>query len=182
MDSPWLVTPEVSLVAHTIQLAVAPVFLLAGIGGFLNVCASRLARVIDRARVVEGLVLRSTGPEHDRLIDEIRILDRRITVVNAAIFLSVLAALLISSVVILLFASNLVEASIGTIISLLFVGSMTSIAAAFAIFLYETRLGSRVTHIRNEVLYHKEEIEQAATAHGPRPSKPLPAVSGDKTI
>lgn len=178
MASPWLVTPEVTLVAHTIQLAVAPVFLLAGIGGFLNVCASRLARVIDRARVVEGLVLRSTGAEHDRLIDEIRILDRRITVVNAAIFLSVLAALLISAVVILLFASNIVVMSIGTVISLLFVGSMSSIAIAFAIFLYETRLGSRVTHIRNEVLYHKVEADQAVATEGPRPSKPLPTING----
>lgn len=170
MPVPLLGAPEVSLVAHTIQLAVAPVFLLAGIGGFLNVCASRLARVIDRARAVEALVMRSTGAEHDRLIDEIRILDRRITVVNAAIFLSVLAALLISAVVILLFASNLIDVNLGTVISLLFVGSMTSIAAAFAIFLYETRLGSRVTHIRNEVLYHK--VESELLSDGPRPSKP----------
>jgi len=169
---PVLATTEVSLVAHTIQLAVAPVFLLAGISGFLNVCVGRLARVIDRARAIETQVMRSTGAEHDRLIDEIRILDRRITVVNATIFLSVLAALLICAVVILLFASNMVDVEIGMIISVLFAGSMISIAAAFAIFLYETRLGSRVTHIRNEVLYHQAETDQVGD--GPKPSRPLP--------
>ncbi len=152
-----LASPEVSQVAHTIQLAVAPVFLLAGIGGFLNVCASRLARVIDRARVVEKLVPQSLGREHDRLIDEIRILDRRISVVNTSIFLSVLAALLICAVVVLLFASNMVGINMGTLIALLFIGSMLSIGSAFAMFIIETRLGSRVIHIRNEILYHQED-------------------------
>jgi hypothetical protein len=150
-----LASPEVSVVAHTIQLAVAPVFLLAGIGGFLNACVARLARVIDRARAVEKLVLETSGKEHDRLIAEIRILDRRISVINAAIFLTVLSAVLICLVVILLFASNLIEANLGTLIALLFIGSMVSIGAGFATFIIETRLGSSAVHIRNEILYHE---------------------------
>lgn len=162
-----LTSPEVSEVAHTIQLAVAPVFLLAGIGAFLNVCASRLARVIDRARAVEKLVTQTFGAEHDRLIDEIRILDRRISVVNSAIFLSVLAALLTCAVVILLFASNLADINLGTLIALLFMGSMISIGAGFAMFIVETRLGSRVIHIRNEILYHQSENDAAG---GDRPN------------
>jgi hypothetical protein len=43
-------SPELTHLAQIIQLAVAPVFLLAGLGAFLNVCAGRLARIIDRAR------------------------------------------------------------------------------------------------------------------------------------
>ncbi len=49
---------SVVTVAQVIQLAVAPVFLLAGIGAFLNVCAGRLSRIVDRARTVEPLLLR----------------------------------------------------------------------------------------------------------------------------
>jgi hypothetical protein len=154
-----LTFPEVSVVAHTIQLAVAPVFLLAAIGAFLNVCAMRLARVVDRARFIEAHLPRSKGKEHDRLIDEIRILDRRISVINAAIFLSVLAAVLICAVVILLFASNLLGANMGTAIAILFIGSMISIAVGYAIFIVETRLGSRAVHIRNEILFHETEEE-----------------------
>ena len=43
-------------IAHVIQLSVAPVFLLAGIGAFINAFASRLGRVFDRKRfrVVAG--------------------------------------------------------------------------------------------------------------------------------
>jgi hypothetical protein len=152
-----LTQAEVTVVAHTIQLAVAPVFLLAGIVAFINVCAARLARVIDRARAVEALVLATTGETHDRFIGEIRILDRRIKVVNQAILLSVVAALLVCAVVVLLFASSLIEVNLGTLIALLFIAAMLSIGSAFGVFIYETRLGSRVIHIRNEILYHRAE-------------------------
>lgn len=152
--------PQVSQVAQTIQLSVAPVFLLAGIAGFLNVCAHRLARVVDRARAVEALVLATRGKEHDRLIDEIHVLDRRITVINFAIFLSVLSAVLICIVVILLFLSELIDAHFGTLIALLFIVSMISLAMGFATFIYETRLGSRAVHIRNEILYHRAEADE----------------------
>ena len=46
-------TPAVNEIAHLISLAIAPVFLLAGIGSILNVLAARLARVVDRARRLE---------------------------------------------------------------------------------------------------------------------------------
>ncbi|MFZ2983032.1 MAG: DUF2721 domain-containing protein, partial [Sphingobium sp.] len=116
--------PQVAQVAQTIQLALAPVFLLAGIGAFLNVCAGRLARVIDRARNVERLVLETRGAEHDRLVDEIRKLDRRMTVVNTAIFLTVASGAAVCLVVILLFLSELVNAHLGTAIALLFITAM----------------------------------------------------------
>ena len=40
-------------VAHVIQMAVAPVFLLTGVGAILTVLTNRLARIIDRARILE---------------------------------------------------------------------------------------------------------------------------------
>ena len=79
---------SVSTVAQVIQLAVAPVFLLAGIGAFLNVCAGRLSRIVDRARNIEPLLLASRGAEHARRLQEIRTLDRRMGMVSWAIFFS----------------------------------------------------------------------------------------------
>ncbi len=156
------VIPQVSQVAQTIQLALAPVFLLAGIGAFLNVCVSRLARIIDRARAVEELVLTTRGKEHDRMVGEIRVLDRRMSVVNGAIFLSVASACAVCLVVILLFAGNLLGAHLGTPVAILFSLAMLLQAGAFATFIQEIRLASRTIHIRNEVLYHKAEEEEAA--------------------
>ena len=147
----------VSEVAAIIQLAVAPVFLLAGIGAFLNVCVSRLARIVDRARQVEAQMFGSRGAEHDRLQGEIRILDRRMALVSRAIWLSVLSAILTCAVVVLLFAGSLVDAEFGTSIALLFIVTMVAIGLAFAVFLLETQVASRAVRIRNEVLEHEAD-------------------------
>jgi hypothetical protein len=158
---PTIDAPEtaVTAVAQVIQLAVAPVFLLAGIGAFLNVCASRLARIVDRARTLEPRMLGARGREHDRLLGEIRILDRRIKLVSQAIFLSVLSALLICAVVVLLFMAGLTGAHLGTLISLMFIAAMIATGAGFFIFLVETRVSSASVRIRGDVLDHKEEEE-----------------------
>jgi Protein of unknown function (DUF2721) len=148
---------SVITIAQIIQLAVAPVFLLAGIGAFLNVCALRLARIVDRARGIEPRLLASRGEEHDRLLQEIRQLDWRIGVVNWAIFFTVLAAVLTCAVVVLLFAAGLTGAHFGTVIALLFIASMIAIGAGFFIFLVETRVASRSVRIRNDVLEHQAE-------------------------
>ena len=149
---------SVATVAQIIQLAVAPVFLLAGIGAFLNVCANRLARIVDRARALEPRLLASRGAEHDRLLGDMRILDRRIRLVSHAIFLTVLAALLICLVVVLLFAASLTNAHFGTPVALLFIASMISIGSGFAVFLWETRIAARAIRVRSELLEHNPEV------------------------
>lgn len=147
----------ITLIAQTIQLAVAPVFLLTGIGAFLNLCAGRLGRVIDRARAVERMVLESTGEEHDRLVYEIRKLDRRMSVVNNAIFLSVASAIAVCLVVVLLFSAQLFDVHMGTPIALLFILAMALMITALCTFMVEIRLAAHTIHIRREVLYHQAE-------------------------
>ena len=151
---------RVTEIAAIIQLAVAPVFLLAGIGAFLNVCAGRLARIVERARALEPQILGSRGAEHDRYQREIRVLDRRMRLVSRAIWLSVLSAVLTCAVVVLLFAGSLLEAEFGTTIALLFIASMISLGVGFALFLVETRVASRVVRIRTEVLEHQAEEQK----------------------
>lgn len=148
---------RVSEVAEIIQLAVAPVFLLAGIGAFLNACASRLARIVERARSVEPALFESRGAEHDRLQREIRILDRRMALVSRAMVLTVVSAVLTCAVVVLLFAGSLLDAEFGTTIALLFIATMIALGLGFAVFLLETRLASRAVRIRAEVLAHEAE-------------------------
>lgn len=146
-----------SEVAQIIQLAVAPVFLLAGIGAFLNVCASRLARIVDRAREVTPRLLASRGGEHDQLVRDLRVLDRRMRLVSGAISLTVLSAVLVCAVVVLLFAAGLTGLHAGTAISLLFIGSMVSLAVGFAVFLVETRVAARALRIGRDLLEHEAD-------------------------
>ena len=54
--------------AQVIQLAVAPVFLLAGIAGLLGVLSTRLGRIIDRARVIERRIPSAKRDEQRELL------------------------------------------------------------------------------------------------------------------
>lgn len=150
-------SPDLRYLAQIIQLAVAPVFLLAGLGAFLNACVSRLARIVDRMRGLEPRILASRGEEHDRLLTEVRLLDRRSRIVTRAIFTTVLAALLISTVVVLLFLAFLTGYRFGTAIALLFIAAMICTGAGFAIFLHETRLGIRAIQVRAHILEHQAD-------------------------
>jgi hypothetical protein len=146
---------SVTTVAEIVRLTVAPVFLLSGIGAFLNVCASRLSRIVDRSRDIEPKLLGSRGVEHDRWLAEMHVLDRRMNLVSWAITLSVVSAVLICLVVGLLFAASLTRTHLGAAVAILFVASMVAIAAGFTIFLVETRLGARSVRIRSELLQHR---------------------------
>lgn len=149
--------PELTQLAQIIQLAVAPVFLLAGLGAFLNVCAGRLSRIVDRIRKLEPQILASRGEEHARLMSEMRLLDRRVRVVSGAIFTTVLAALIIAAVVVLLFFAFLTGLRFVNTIALLFIAAMIFTGAGFAIFLHETRLATHSVRIRAHILEHEAE-------------------------
>jgi hypothetical protein len=148
---------SVNTVAEIVRVALAPVFLLSGIGAFLNVLASRLSRIVDRSRQIEPLLLSSRGTEHDRWIADLRILDRRMSLISWATGLSVLSAILTCLVVILLFAANLIRTHLGTEIAWLFMASMVAIGTAFAVFLVETTVAARAVRVRSELLQHQAE-------------------------
>jgi hypothetical protein len=151
---------SVNTVADVVRIAIAPVFLLSGIAAFVNVCTSRLSRIVDRSRDIEPKLLASRGREHDRWLGELHVLDRRMRLVSWAISLSVLSAVLICAVVVLLFSASITRMHVATAIALLFIGSMTSIGVGFAVFLVETRVGSRAVRVRSELLQH--EVDEAS--------------------
>ena len=143
---------SVITVAQIIQLAVAPVFLLAGIGAILNVMVGRLARIVDRARAVEQLHPRSTGPEHDRHVQELRLIDKRVTVINWAIFLVVSAALATCLVVALIFVARLVHINIGVTVAVAFILAMLLLMVGLVFFMFEVRMSLESIHVRKELL------------------------------
>lgn len=144
--------PEVSTIAQTIQLSLSPTFMLTGIGALLNVLAGRLSRVIDRARALEQLHPQSSGPEHDRHVAELRLLDRRMSVINTALFLAVTSAILVCMVVALMFVGNLAVLHLGTIVALVFILAMVALIAALVSFMIEVRISLQAFRIRPELL------------------------------
>jgi uncharacterized protein DUF2721 len=133
MDAPL----HVAGVAPVIQAAVAPVFLLTGVAGTLNVLASRIGRIIDRARLMEDRLPSATAAVAEDLHARLRVLSRRATLVNRAIALSVLSGLLVSLVVAALFVSALLGIDLALPIAIVFVISLLSLAAALLLFLRE---------------------------------------------
>jgi len=131
---------EVVDIAHAIQLAVTPVFLLSGIGVLLGVLTNRLARVVDRARRVEDSLRTADGADATEAQEQLRVAARRARLINVAITLSTAAALLVAMVVALLFASTFVPINLAGWVAVLFVLAMATLVGALLSFLLEVRV------------------------------------------
>ncbi len=142
----------VTTIAHLIQLAIAPVFLLAGIGAILNVMAQRLARVVDRARTLEREYGGYNEAERARAAGELVILDRRMTVVNRSISACTASALFVCFVVAILFIADIAQIPFGRPIAVLFILAMLLLIVGLLLFLYEIRLATRSVRVRQELL------------------------------
>jgi CBS domain containing-hemolysin-like protein len=127
-------------IAHAIQLALAPVFLLSGIAAFLGVLTSRLARVVDRARTIERELRQATAADPDYARAQLRVMARRSRYMNVAITLATVSGLLIALVVALLFSSTFAPLNLAAYVAVMFVVSMLSLVGAFLSFLLEVRI------------------------------------------
>jgi hypothetical protein len=130
-------TLHVASIAQVIQLSVAPVFLLAGVGTTLNVLATRIARIIDRARGMEETLLQANPADTAELHERLKVLSHRATLINRAIGLSVLCGFLVSLVVAALFVSASLRIDLSMPIAVAFVIALLSLAAALLCFLRE---------------------------------------------
>jgi Protein of unknown function (DUF2721) len=138
---------SIETVAEVIQLAVAPVFLLAGIAGLLGVLSTRLARIIDRARVIERRIPQAKRDDQRTLLRrETKVLWRRIALINWAIRLCVTGALAVCLVIVALFLGEFVAFNIALAVAVLFVLAMVLIVAGLVFLLSEVSLSTR--HMR----------------------------------
>lgn len=138
---------EVVDIAHAIELALAPVFLLSGIWVFLGVLANRLARIVDRARNMEKELRLPEARDAARLRGQLQALAKRARYINIAITLGTIAALLVALVIALLFSSTFIPLNLAPPLALLFVLAMAALVAAFVSFLVEVRVAIAVLRI-----------------------------------
>src|SRR5262245_30627576 len=155
---------SIETVAEVIRLAVAPVFLIAGIAGLLGVLSTRLARIIDRARVIERRIPQARNDDQRALMRrETKVLWRRIALINWAIRLCISGALAICLVIVALFLGEFVAVNIAVIVAVLFVAAMVLIVAGLMFLLGEVGLSTR--HMREGM---ELALEDAADASAPR--------------
>lgn len=128
---------EFDEIAHVVQLSIAPVFLLTGVGTLLNVLSGRLARIVDRARVLEERLGLPDQPHADAMVNELQILERRGQLIYRAITLSTISALMVCLVVASLFASWMLRYPTRFLVAGLFILAMLSSIISLVLFLRE---------------------------------------------
>jgi hypothetical protein len=140
--------PQAGDVAHLIQVALTPIFLISAIGVTLNVLTSRLARIVDRARAMENELCRPDYQAGERdLHAALGVLARRAHYINVAITLITLSALFIALVVVMLFVNAFAHWELSAFIAIMFILSMLSFAAALTSFLIEVRIATTTLRI-----------------------------------
>ena len=135
---------RLDLVAHVIQLSVAPVFLLTAIAGLLGVLLNRLARAVDRAREIESLLERKEAPHADALLSEHAICARRSAMILRAIAMCVIAGLLVCAVIVGLFVTAYYEwtPDLSKVLAVIFSCALIALIAGLLIFLREVYIAT----------------------------------------
>jgi hypothetical protein len=134
-------------VAHAVQLAVAPVFLLTGIGAFVAVMTNRLGRVIDRSRVLEERLEVAAPESLATLRADLAVLSRRAKLNGRAITLCTMTALLVCTMIAVLFLSAFLQFDATIPVALLFIAAMLCFFLGLLWFLREIYLATKSLRI-----------------------------------
>ena len=143
---------HLSNIGQIIQLSIAPVFLLTGVGTQMGVLTHRLARIIDRSRNLENLVhVHGTEylTEHVQL--ELEELYKRSHLINRAITLSSSCALLICLVIASLFLGDALDKNLSNLIAVFFVLGVLALIGSFVYFLREIFVATKTLDRQREL-------------------------------
>ncbi len=138
---------KTGMIAQTIQLALAPVFMLVAIGNIMNILSARLGRVVDRSRLLQDWYSSTSDAEHDAVVREIRLVAMRIRVISRAIMLLVGSGLTVGLVVALLFVEELAELNLQLAVAGAFMIAIGLLMIALLLFIKETRLATQALQI-----------------------------------
>lgn len=138
-------------IGNIIQLAIAPVFLLTGVGGNLLVLTNRLARIIDRSRVLEDRLDVPADARQAEYLAEVEILYRRGHLINRAITLSTTCALLVCVVIAALFLGGALNIDLTPWIAALFVVAMLALIGSFVYLLREIFIATGTLTMRRRL-------------------------------
>ena len=146
------------MIAHTIQLALAPVFVLVAIGNILNLLSTRLGRVVDRARQLQALHGGTSGAEHDMIVAEIRAMDQRIHLTTRAIRILVISGLAIGTTVAVLFLEEMANIPLERVAAGFFLVSISLLMWGLVLFLQETRIAAATLRIPRDYLELERDL------------------------
>ena len=132
----------VTNISTLIQLSVAPVFLIAGVAGLLNVLIGRLARIIDKLEAIDNhtRIERENDPDFQEdapIVQRRAFLVKRMQNINSAIFFSAATGLMVALVILAIFASALFDFESKFFIAGFFITAMLFLVVSLILFLRE---------------------------------------------
>jgi hypothetical protein len=146
------------MIAQTIQLALAPVFVLVAMGNIMNILSTRLGRAVDRSRQLQKLHVETEGADHDKVVLAMRTLDRRLALITRAITLLVLSGITIGFCVALLFVEELLDVNLQQVAGAAFFLAIVLLMGALWLFLHEIRIAAQAIRISEMYLEPERKL------------------------
>ncbi len=150
---------DINQITHVITLAIAPVFLLTAVGTIIGVLANRLARIVDRIRVLEErlheLTLEQVRPAKAELVN----LRQRLRLIYFAVALAVFCALFVGLLIIVAFIDAFMSVNLATFVGILFIMAMVAFICSLVVFLREIFLA--VANTRKSMPYREPDQDAA---------------------
>ena len=134
-------------ITHAIQLAIAPVFLLTAVGTIINALMGRLARAVDRRRVVEQLLEESaTSERQESLAVELELLARRTALTLWSMGAAVLCALIVCLLIFSAFLGAFLLVDLSRTVAILFIAAVAALTVCMLLFMREVFLAAMHAH------------------------------------
>ena len=127
----------VSELIPVLQTAIGPVILISGVGLLLLTMTNRLGRVIDRARWIDAGYPDLPEDEKTQKRAQLEVLWRRARMIRLSITLASTSALFAAILIVILFATALLQLEDAWLISLVFVICIMTLIASLLIFIHD---------------------------------------------
>jgi hypothetical protein len=144
--------PDLAAVISVLQTALTPAFLLVAVGSLLNVLTGRLSRIVDRSRDLQRQYADTEGAAHDRVVSELRIIEKRMRVVGSSILYAVLSAISVCVEIAMLFLMGLSQFSAAWVAVAVFMLALALLSACLFQFVREIRLATYAIYVPEEYL------------------------------
>ena len=140
------VTPSIEQLSRIIGNVAAPAFLLGAVASFISVLISRINRVIDRAQFLHGITDDDVSKAY--LKADIPRLRHRATLLNRALFCSILSAFLTALIIVVAFISAMFHVAHEYGVALLFIAALLTFCVSLLDLAREARLALHDNDLR----------------------------------
>jgi len=128
------------MIAQTIQLSLAPVFVLMALCHVFVTLSARLGRIVDRSRELQRRYESETGAAQEMLIPQLVDIDKRTSLIGRSLRAMVMSALCIGFTVAILFLEEMIGVNLQNVAGGIFLLSLGWLMWGLLLFLRETRV------------------------------------------